>query len=397
MRRATGVLVLAVVLAVAGGSLAAGAAAQDPAAPAVSPPRGLAGYQWDQANRLTPAATLDRLRFLRDSGFKTIYLEVGDYLDWADRWPSRRRSMELEKIRGKLRKFVATASSYGLAVHAVSGAPDWTGELSYLGRLLVKLVGSYNAGVRPAERLRGVQLDIEPYAEDRFWAEDKRKLCVYLDTLHGIVTTYRWVLTRPGNRGLQLGFAIPFWLDSQGPAGRVRFRHREKFVAHHIIDMIWDLPGAYLVVMSYRNQAAGDNGSIALAREEFDYAAQRWAKSGLVVGQQYGPPEDNLPNVSFHEQKPERFWREAAEITRAFKRYRQFRGLALDGVDDYREELVEAAAARAAAARAAAATPAAPAPVAPDPVTSDPVAPDPAAPDPATAGPVATEPAAPVP
>jgi hypothetical protein len=339
MRRATGVLVLAVVLAVAGGSLAAGAAAQDPETPAVSPPRGMGGYQWTHASDLTPAAALDRLAFLRDNGFTTVYLEIGDYLDWADRWPSRRRSVEMERIRGKLRRFVAAASSHGLAVHAVGGAPDWTGELSYLGRLLVRLVGSYNAGVRPAERFRGAQLDIEPYAADAGWAQDKRKLWVYLDTLHGIVATYRWVLTRPGNRGLQLGFAIPFWLDSEGPAGRVRFRLRDRYVAHHIIDMICDLPGAYLVVMSYRNEASGVNGSIALTREELDYAARRWARSGLVVGQQYGPPEDGLSNVSFHDLAPETFWREAAEITEAFQPYRQFRGLALDGVDRYRMQL----------------------------------------------------------
>jgi hypothetical protein len=344
MRRATGVLVLAVVLAVTGGSLAAGAAAQETEAPAPSPPQGMAGYQWTHASDLTPEAALDRLAFLRDNGFTTVYLEIGDYLGWADRRPSRRRTAEMERIRAKLRRFVATASRLGLAVHAVGGDPRWVGECSYVGRLLVKLVGSYNAGVGPAERFRGVQLDIEPYAIDPGWAQDKRKPRIYLDTLHSIVSTYRWVLTRPGNRGLQLGFAIPFWLDSAGPAGRVKFRFRNDYVAFHIIDMIWNLPGAYLVVMSYRNDASDElNGSILHAREEFGYG-RGWARSGLVVGQQYGPPEDGHTTVSFQGQPPENFWREAAEITEAFDDDPQFRGLALDGVDDYRAELAEAAA-----------------------------------------------------
>jgi hypothetical protein len=360
MRRATGVLVLAVVLAVAGGSLAAGAAAQDPDAPAVSPPRGMAGYQWAPAHELSSTEAKDRLRFLRDNGFKTVYLDVSYYHGLADDPPSRRRNTEMEAVRTKIRWFVAAATSYGLAVHAVSGAPEWVGELSYLGRLLVELVGSYNAKARPGERLRGVQLDIEPYVRED-WVRFPDRMVVYLAALDGIVKTYRRVLGRYGNRGLQLGFAIPFWLDAQGEAPpAVRFQRRLKPTAHHIIDMIQDLSGAYLVLMSYRDHAEEPDGSIGHSRNELDYAARRWAKCGLLVGQQYGralsEAEDGEPpeHITFFDQPEEDFWREAAEITDAFKRYRQFRGLALDGVDDYRDELEEAD---------------------PDPVAPDPVAP----------------------
>jgi hypothetical protein len=344
MRRATGVLVLAVVLAVAGGSLAAGAAAHEPGPGpgTVTAPRGMAGYQWKQANELSDAAAKDRLRLLRDNGFKTVYLELGDYLDQADRGPNWTRNAEMEAIRHRIRRFVAIAASYGLAVHALGGGPHWVGEGSYLGRLLVDLVGHYNARARPNERLRGVQLDIEPYVlED--WLTDPDGIVVYLTALHGIVKTYRRVLVQPSSRGLQLGFAIPFWLDGREEApSAVRFQRQLKPAAHHIVDMIWDLSTAYLVVMSYRDEAGGDNGSIAHARDELDYAARRWAKCGLLVAQQYGPPvpenEDPEPlqHTTFYRQPKEDFWRAAAAIVAAFRGYRQFRGLALDGVDDYR-------------------------------------------------------------
>ena len=343
MRRATGVLVLAVVLAVAGGSLAAGAAAHEPGPGpgTVTAPRGMAGYQWKQANLLSDAAAKNRLRLLRDHGVKTVYLEVGDYLEQADLRPSRTRNAQMEAIRYRIRRFVAIAASYGLAVHALGGHPRWVGEGSYLGRLLVELVGDYNARARPNERLRGVQLDIEPYVVEN-WLTDPTRMVVYLTALDGIVKTYRRVLAQPGNRGLQLGFAIPFWLDGREEAPpAVRFQRRLKPAVHHLVDMIWDLPTAYLVVMSYRDKADEENGSIDHARDELAYAARRWAKCGLLVAQQYGPPapenEDPEPlqHTTFHRQPKEDFWRAAAAITAAFSGYRQFRGLALDGVDDY--------------------------------------------------------------
>jgi hypothetical protein len=344
MRRATGVLVLAMLLVVAGGSLAAGAAAHapGPGPGAVTAPRGMGGYQWKQANELSDAAAKDRLRLLRDSGVTTVYLELGDYLGQADERPSRTRNALMEAIRYRIRRFVAIATSYGLAVHALGGGPRWVGEGSYLGRLLVDLVGDYNARARPNERLRGVQLDIEPYVlED--WLTNPGGIVVYLAALDSIVKTYRRVLVQPGNRGLQLGFAIPFWLDGREEAPpAVRFQRRLKPAVHHLVDMIWDLPTAYLVVMSYREDAGGDNGSIRHARDELDYAARRWARCGLLVAQQYGPPvpegEDPEPlqHTTFYRQPKEDFWRAAAAIVAAFRGYRQFRGLALDGVDDYR-------------------------------------------------------------
>ena len=59
------------------------------------------------------------------------------------------------------------------------------------------------------------------------------------------------------------------------------------------------------------------------------------ASSGLVVGQQYGPPGPGEERTSFHGRPRWVFKRAAAEITLAFRRYPQFRGLAVDDVDSY--------------------------------------------------------------
>jgi hypothetical protein len=335
MRRATGVLVLAALLAVAGGGVTAGAAAASASGWRGPPRRGVAAYEWHTATDLPIVEVRQRLDFMRASGFRTVYLELSDYLEAADLpedTPGRQE--RLNQIRRAIRRFVATAASLGLEVHALGGGPSWIGELSYLGRLLVRLVGRYNTMVRPKERLKGVQLDIEPYADPEWLRGGETAFVEYLDTLHGIVRAYRPLRFQHANRHLQLGFAIPFWFDAEGDApGPVRFHGAVKPVAHHIIDMVRRLYRAYLVVMSYRNFTDGEDGSIAHARDEFDYASEIGARCGLVVGQEYADVEP--ARITFHGFSRSEFQQAADAITDAFEGYRQFRGLSVDDLDSY--------------------------------------------------------------
>jgi hypothetical protein len=347
MRRAAAVLVLAAMVA-AGAPAAAASESRRGHEPRRAQafrrarvPSGMAVYEWHNAGDLDPAQVERRLGFLRDNGFRTVYLEIGKYLDAAEEFPpgDPDRAARLYAIRRQLRRFVATAGGFGLSVQALGGGPTWFGDdRRYLGQELVDLVGDYNTRVGDRERLKGVQLDLEPYTQEGWLDEGvvDDNLREYLRTFHGIVDSYRAQLRRPGNHDLQLGLAIPFWLDARGDApGPVCFGGVTKPAADHVIDMVADLRGAYLVVMSYRNFTGTADGSIAHARDEFRYAARVGASSGLVVGQRYGQPALGEEQTSFYGQPRWVFRRAAAEITLAFRRYPQFRGLALDDLDAY--------------------------------------------------------------
>jgi hypothetical protein len=338
MRRATAVLVLTAMLAI--GGPAAVATAHQPRLQfrKVRVPPGMAVYEWHNAGDLSSAEVQRRLRFLRANDFHTVYLEVGNYLDAAELPDSDpQKQARLSAVRRQIKQFVATAAGFGLPVQALEGGPNWTGELDYLGPKLVDLVGDYNTRVRSGERLKGVHLDLEPYTLPG-WLDDEHveeNLVEYLSTLQGIVDAYRAQLDRSANRGLQLGLAVPFWLDARGDApGPVDFDGATKPAVHHIIDMLADLPGAYLVVMAYRNFTRTSDGSIAHARDEFRYAAMVGARSGLVVGQQYGPAPGE-EHITFNGQPRWVFRRAAAEIALAFRRYPQFRGLSVDDLDAF--------------------------------------------------------------
>jgi hypothetical protein len=335
MRRATAVLTLTAVLVVAGAGLAAASASPGGFRRTHGPQR-MAVYEWHQAGELPDDQVVQRLRFLRANGFRTVYLEIGDYLDAAELAPGTPgRQALLARIRRQIQRFVGLASNAGVAVQALGGGPHWTGELRYLGQKLVQLVASYNLKVAGRERLQGVQLDIEPYTLDGWFDDPAAGLTDYLTMAADVVGTYRTALERSENRHLQLGFAVPFWFDARGDApGPVAFDGATKPAVHHLIDLVGDLAGAYLLVMAYRDFTGTSDGSIAHARDEFRYAAASRARSGLVVGQQYGPAPGE-DQITFDGQPRSDFLRAAAAITTAFRRYPQFRGLAVDNVDAY--------------------------------------------------------------
>ncbi len=213
----------------------------NPGAAAPAPSPGFAVFEWYKVSQVNARVSEQRLDSLRTDDFKTVYADVGEYLEVADQPASRTQRTRLNQLRSDLKRFVARASNLGFAVHAVAGGPNWTDATHrYLGPKLVELVADYNGAVAPNERLQGVQLDIEPYVDPSFFDDVETSLQEYLSTLQSTVDTYEQVRTQAGNSGLRLGFAIPFWFDGVPEAPPVEFgpEHKTAPAAFHLIDML---------------------------------------------------------------------------------------------------------------------------------------------------------------
>jgi hypothetical protein len=132
--------------------------------------QGLAAFEWYRLSEVDANVSDERLWSLRGDGFGAVYADIGEWLEAADQPDSRSQRRRLRWLAGDLRRFVARASSLGLAVHAVAGGPNWTAETHrYLGPKVLQLVADYNSDAAPDERLQGVQFDIEPYVDPSFW------------------------------------------------------------------------------------------------------------------------------------------------------------------------------------------------------------------------------------
>jgi hypothetical protein len=299
-------------------------------------PPDLAVFEWYRLSQVNAKVSDQRLASLRTDGFRTVYADISEYLEVADQPDSRSQRSRLSQLNSDLRRFVGRATQRGLVVHAVGGGPHWTDpSYRYLGPKLVQLVADYNMAAAAGERLQGVQLDIEPYVQDSFWNDVDASLKSYLATLEGVVARYRAVQTQAGNVGLRLGFAIPFWFDGVPDVPAVQYGSRPEPApaAFHLIDMLHALPNAYVLVMAYRNFAAGTDGSIEHVWSEFDYASRSGAACGIVIGQEFHRvyPE----KLSFGWTGRTAFRRAAEELTAAYGHLGQFRGLSVNDMNSY--------------------------------------------------------------
>ena len=199
-------------------------------------------------------------------------------------------------------------------------------------------MASYNTEVADKERLAGVHLDLEPYTLGG-WLDDHHvegNLVEYLTTIAEIVGAYRAALGPGANRNLQLGLAIPFWFDGRGDAPdeiELRRRHQAGRLPHHRPDgrPARRLPGDHGLPRLHPHLERVDRPR----PRRVPLRGQHGARSGLVVGQQYSPVPEEEEHTTFNGQPRWGFWRAAAEIALAFRRYPQFRGLSVDDIDAF--------------------------------------------------------------
>ncbi|WP_261944721.1 hypothetical protein [Paenibacillus melissococcoides] len=151
------------------------------------------------------------------------------------------------------RQFVRQADKEGIEVHALAGDPTWALP-EYRGRMMDFLhkIQHYNAQAAEDERFRGIHLDIEPYVLPQ-WEEDANEIAhAWMDNLDVFLEAGR----KEGS--LEFGVDIPVWFD--GYAGT---DPSDASLTESVMKRF-----DYTTLMAYRHELEGDNGILALIREE---------------------------------------------------------------------------------------------------------------------------------
>ncbi|EHQ62364.1 hypothetical protein PDENDC454_10750 [Paenibacillus dendritiformis C454] len=151
------------------------------------------------------------------------------------------------------RQFVRQAAKEGIEVHALAGDPTWALP-EYRGRMMDFLhkIQHYNAQAAEDERFRGIHLDIEPYVLPQ-WEEDANEIIhAWMDNLDVFLEAGR----KEGS--LEFGVDIPVWFD--GYAGT---DPSDASLTESVMKRF-----DYTTLMAYRHELEGDNGILALIREE---------------------------------------------------------------------------------------------------------------------------------
>jgi hypothetical protein len=337
----TSVLVTAAVVHVLFGATP-GAAAAEPPLTEILQRHDLAVFEWQRLSQVNTAVTDARLDALQGDGFKTIYVDISEYVEVADQRASRTQQTRLAQLNGELKGIVYRARIRGFAVHAVAGAPNWTSQSRrYLGPMAVDLVVAYNK-TAGGDQLQGLQFDIEPYVDPAWWKNVNASLKAYLSTVRAIVDRYNQVVVQADPNRLELGVAIPFWYDGTPEVPAVEFGPQNKSApaAFHLIDMLGTNSRAYVLVMAYRNFASDDDdpiadadGSIALVSGEFTYASTSGAACGIMIGQEFGLVDPH--KVSFGWVGRAAFRKAAGELVEAYGDPPPFRGVSVNDMSSY--------------------------------------------------------------
>jgi hypothetical protein len=177
--------------------------------------------------------------------------------------------------------FIQRAHARSLRVHALFGDPSHTLKAKH-GIVFASADGvmAFNQAGPSEARFDGIHLDIEPHGLPQW---KKADLAVKCDLLTQFVEVQHQTVARLHASGSTLiyGTDIVFWLDKTTPEGKsvypVTFQGVTKDAAKHLLDFV-----DYVAIMSYRGNAEGQNGIIALVAKTIAYADT--AKGKVFVG-----------------------------------------------------------------------------------------------------------------
>jgi len=270
-------------------------------------------WVWDVKIASSRDATRRLLEFCKSKNINRLYLTAYNFSD--------RNSADF-------RVFNQLAHGYGIFVHALAGDPRWGIEKYHQQPLRwVESILSFNRASRPAERFDGIENDTEVYLLGEAWEENKeRMLKEYLDLNRKIVE-----LRAIEEADIIYACDIPFWYDDD-PAMIVNWNGSTKPPSYHLLDTVDSV-----TVMDYRNFVQGPNGSIALVKNEIEYADS--VKKKLYVGQE--TKEDLYPEyVTFAGMKEADMEGQIYKLVAVYVNKPSFAGIAMHHYTSYRR-LVE--------------------------------------------------------
>jgi hypothetical protein len=165
--------------------------------------------------------------------------------------------IDMNKPYEYYRPFIREASEQGIEVHAVAGHPAWALASNQKRMMkIVRWVKQYNLEAARTERIRGIQLDIEPYLVPQWDTERKRVIREWQANVQAFIAEAKRAAD------LEVSAAIAFWLDDIATPDQPDLP-----LSHWMISQFDTVS-----IMAYRDTLNGDNGILSLVEEEMKEA-----------------------------------------------------------------------------------------------------------------------------
>lgn len=283
-------------------------------------------WVWTSPYEMTSTERNSVIASASASNFNVIYLTIDDYLsiDALDEGPAK----EAQKVAysNALESFIIAANAKGIDVDVEAGWRDWAESgNTYKGDAIIDYAIEYNNS--HSNKIRGVQFDVEPYLLPSY---ESNKAAV----LKNFVAFVDQSTSRIGSSSLRLSIVIPHFYDSaQKWTPAVTHDGITTYTFDHLLRILDSRKNSSIILMSYRNFAENDNGSIEISEVEVNTAVNHPTK--IIVAQETGNVEPDY--VTFYGKSKSYLENQIALINQAFKAKNSFGGIAIHYLEPYLE------------------------------------------------------------
>lgn len=295
---------------------------------------------WDWSNPLSksPQDLKETADFLYLHQLNTVYVDVGQYEDLVTGKPSAEKTTRQNALESALTNYIQAMQVRNVAVYAAAGDVHWSDpDKQYIPLAIMTAVQTYNTN-HPKTPFAGTEFDIEAYNQEIFTPGSltvkSLALTDYLDLVDALAAqtaTYN----QQARHKLELGFAIPYWYDNEnGNIPAVTWKNKTGPVLYHLLDRLNQLEKSNVIVMAYRNAARGNDGVIAHARTEVEYAQAKAPRVHVIIGQELNDVEP--AKITYYGESGTELSSQVKVIGDEFKNAPTYSGIAINDLAGFR-------------------------------------------------------------
>lgn len=281
--------------------------------------REVGSWLWTPTLQLTPEYIDTMLSGAQEHGINVIYLSIDSYLDIYVLPEGAQKEKALAKFSEILRYFITKANTLGIAVDAEAGWRNWAEPgHTYKPLAIVEFVKKFNS--ENSTQFRGIQYDIEPYLLDEYYENEAKVLKNFVTLVDQTVETL-------AGSGLSFGVVIPdFYDEKDGFTARFEYMGEIESTFKHLLTILERHEDASIILMSYRNRALGEDGSIDVSQNEIFTVDEDFYRTKVIIAQETGDFEP--PYITFHNTSRSSLKSEVAILEDSFRSFPNYGGVA---------------------------------------------------------------------
>jgi hypothetical protein len=294
----------------------------------VTPPQApIETWLWDSPTHISASDLNVLISNAKANHVTTIYITIDEYIDIYELPDPAVKQTRMAQFNESLKNFIQVAQSNGISVQGLAGAPTWANSTySYIPPIFITYVNEFNTANQGVAHLDGMQFDIEFYNQSGFDRNKQAKTKEYLDLVSRLVQQ-----TKSAQTNIKLGFATPFWLDSNIPS--FKYNGKKKTADKHLYDILNNYSYSYVAIMDYRNYADGIDGSINNIKDEMDYAKNTATNVSILVGQETG--NEQPAKITFYGLGKDKMYTEMNKVYDYYRTNPNFKGFAINNLNTF--------------------------------------------------------------